>query len=53
MHGSADQIIPIEAAHWLHTHLPESEFIAFEGIGHALAAHAFDRTMRAAECFLV
>ena len=40
MHGTADQIIPVEAAHWLDHHLPESQLITYEGLGHALAAHA-------------
>ena len=52
MHGTADQIIPVEAAHWLDQHLPESQLITHEGLGHALAAHAFEQTMQAAEHFL-
>ena len=53
MHGTADKIIPVEAAHWLDQHLPESQLITLEGLGHALAAHAFEQTMQAAEHFLV
>lgn len=53
MHGTADQIIPVDAAHWLDQHLPESQLITYEGLGHALAAHAFEQTMQAAEHFLV
>ena len=53
MHGTADQIIPVGAAHWLSQHLPESQLITYEGLGHALAAHAFEQTMQAAERFLV
>jgi pimeloyl-[acyl-carrier protein] methyl ester esterase len=52
MHGTQDQIIPIGAAQWLHNHLPQSEFISYKGHGHALAAHAFEQTMQAAEHFL-
>ena len=51
MHGIADQIIPVDAAHWLDQHLPESQLITYEGLGHALAAHAFEQTMQAAEHF--
>ena len=53
MHGIADQIIPVDAAHWLDQHLPESQLITYESLGHALAAHAFEQTMQAAEHFLV
>jgi pimeloyl-[acyl-carrier protein] methyl ester esterase len=53
MHGTADQIIPVGAAHWLSQHLPESQLITYEGLGHALAAHAFEQTMQAAERFLM
>ena len=53
MHGTADQIIPVDAAHWLDQHLPESQIITYEGLGHALAAHAFEQTMQAVEHFLV
>ncbi len=53
MHGTQDQIIPIGAAQWLHDNLPQSEFISYEGHGHALAAHAFEQTMQAVEYFLV
>lgn len=52
MHGIADQIIPVDAAHWLDQHLPKSQLITYEGLGHALAAHAFEQTMQAAEHFL-
>jgi pimeloyl-[acyl-carrier protein] methyl ester esterase len=52
LHGTHDQIIPIQAAQWLHEHLPESQLIPFEGLGHALPAHAFERVMQAAEHFL-
>jgi pimeloyl-[acyl-carrier protein] methyl ester esterase len=52
MHGTADHIIPLAAAHWLSQHLPTSQLITYEGLGHALAAHAFEQTMQAAERFL-
>lgn len=52
LHGTNDQIIPIQAAQWLHENLPESQLIPFEGLGHALPAHAFERVMQAAEHFL-
>ena len=52
MHGTADHIIPVGAALWLDQHLPESQLVTYEGLGHALAAHAFEQTMQAAERFL-
>ncbi|RZO85936.1 MAG: hypothetical protein EVA58_04205 [Kiritimatiellaceae bacterium] len=53
LHGTHDHIIPLQAAQWLHEQLPTSELIPFNGLGHALPAHAFERVMQAAEHFLV
>ena len=52
MHGKDDKIIPIGAAEWLDENLQKSELIIYEGMGHALAAHDFESTMKAAENFL-
>ena len=46
MHGTADQIIPVDAAHWLDQHLPESQLITYEGLGHALVPMPLSRLCR-------
>ena len=45
LHGSADRIIPPEAAEWLNAHLPDSRLKLFEDDGHALPAHHFTEVM--------
>jgi pimeloyl-ACP methyl ester carboxylesterase len=39
LHGSEDQIIPVEAAKWLEKKLPNGILNIFEGGSHALISH--------------
>lgn len=50
-HGSEDRIIPLGAAQWLDTHLPDSRLTVYED-GHGLAAHHFPEMMQEICAFL-
>ena len=52
LHGAQDRIIPVGAAEWLHANLPDSRLKIFEGGGHALPAHQFNRVMQGIRNFL-
>ena len=51
-HGSEDQIIPKEAANWLHNNLPNSRLTMYKD-GHGLAAHHFKPMMQEIRSFLM
>ena len=52
LHGREDRIIPVAAAEWLHTALPNSELKIFEDDGHALLAHHFEESITLIRGFL-
>ncbi len=52
LHGTDDQIVPLDAAKWLNAHLPDSRLKIFKDAGHALSAHHFDKVMDEISRFL-